>query len=643
MIVSPVTSLAVEETSTFHVTPLTLGENEVFVYYPANSLADTFIVKLSCTAPTFIVYGDAKQYNNTTAAEFIEELGFDKLAAETGSVIVLVSPINAGGWTEKDIASYGTIAGTLTDNSLAVSSYGITKSLSFMTQEEETKIIGNANNIHLFGVGEGADFVGKYLLTSQAVKMTFPDGNSISFDYTPSSITLVGASQKAVLNETANPNSDKLKTRIRSAAINCDDSQLNALSVLGSDYKAVTGEDVRKTIYETYNSFNKIYRRQVGVLIPIHDFEALGIVEKVETYIAKKSSDNITIQTDTYPINYVTYYPKELDVNSGKMPLILLFHGGGNTALYTAQATEWPLIAKENGLIVVSVDLHHPNTTATETIDLIKHLQKEYPAIDPSRIYANGFSMGGVKCWDLFEQYPEVFAGLAPMSASFEVGVDSFNNPVENINTDVAVPVFYVGGEASPLPELPFQEKRVINRISWTFKVNDVVADYTDPDFSVNNLWGINGDKIYTVEDTQYFKDSVLTVNLFKSSDGNYYTALANSSNQSHEIYARNSWAIWDFLKQFSRNTDGTISINENQQPNIPEEPIVPDKPDVPDETATSEETNYRTYTVVKGDCLWVIARKYLGSGFRYKEIMELNGLKSDIIHPNQVLRLPHK
>ncbi len=47
------------------------------------------------------------------------------------------------------------------------------------------------------------------------------------------------------------------------------------------------------------------------------------------------------------------------------------------------------------------------------------------------------------------------------------------------------------------------------------------------------------------------------------------------------------------------------------------------------------------TYTVKAGDTLWDIAQNQLGSGSRYKEIMSLNGLTSDVIHPGQVLKLP--
>lgn len=51
----------------------------------------------------------------------------------------------------------------------------------------------------------------------------------------------------------------------------------------------------------------------------------------------------------------------------------------------------------------------------------------------------------------------------------------------------------------------------------------------------------------------------------------------------------------------------------------------------------------YMTYTVQRGDSLWNIARKELGKPKRYKEIMVLNKLKSDLIKPGQVLKIPVK
>lgn len=54
-----------------------------------------------------------------------------------------------------------------------------------------------------------------------------------------------------------------------------------------------------------------------------------------------------------------------------------------------------------------------------------------------------------------------------------------------------------------------------------------------------------------------------------------------------------------------------------------------------------SASTNYFTYTVKKGDTLWAIAQRYLGSGTKHKEIKALNALNSDTIYPNQILKIP--
>ncbi len=49
----------------------------------------------------------------------------------------------------------------------------------------------------------------------------------------------------------------------------------------------------------------------------------------------------------------------------------------------------------------------------------------------------------------------------------------------------------------------------------------------------------------------------------------------------------------------------------------------------------------YRIHEVQRGDTLWKIAQTYLGSGSRYPEIMQLNGLTSTNIHPGMLLKIP--
>ena len=57
--------------------------------------------------------------------------------------------------------------------------------------------------------------------------------------------------------------------------------------------------------------------------------------------------------------------------------------------------------------------------------------------------------------------------------------------------------------------------------------------------------------------------------------------------------------------------------------------------------SATS--ASYKTYTVKKGDSLWAIAKKQLGNGSRYPEIVKLNQLGKKGIQPGQKLKIPKK
>ncbi len=59
-----------------------------------------------------------------------------------------------------------------------------------------------------------------------------------------------------------------------------------------------------------------------------------------------------------------------------------------------------------------------------------------------------------------------------------------------------------------------------------------------------------------------------------------------------------------------------------------------------PEDTSPAQES----YTVVKGDTLWGICRRYYGDGRLAWKLAEVNGIKNaDLIFPGQTVRLPDK
>lgn len=98
-------------------------------------------------------------------------------------------------------------------------------------------------------------------------------------------------------------------------------------------------------------------------------------------------------------------------------------------------------------------------------------------------------------------------------------------------------------------------------------------------------------------------------------------------------------------LRQWKAYGTKTVVIQTPPPPPVPTpepEPAVATVEEPPRETTEAPKTT--TYTVKKGDCLWNIAKKYLGKGSRYTEIYELNKDKirnPNLIYVGQVLTLP--
>ena len=92
-------------------------------------------------------------------------------------------------------------------------------------------------------------------------------------------------------------------------------------------------------------------------------------------------------------------------------------------------------------------------------------------------------------------------------------------------------------------------------------------------------------------------------------------------------------------LKQYRHYGTKTVTIQPASTPaTTPTATVEPPKRE------TSQAPKQSTYTVKSGDCLWNIAKKYLGDGSRYNEIYNLNKDKiknPNLIYAGQVLTLP--
>ena len=509
------------------------------VYLPKCDLPHE-IINYGFMAPYLLVFTE-QEYGLKEAKQFADETGLAEIAAGYGSSVVFIYPTNDGGWESAPEGLYAHII-----DETRISQYykdGCARVYDRFAKEfKDWYIRGGLHRSYIYGFGVSADYVAKNCLKTI-------EGNGL---YGPGDITPTVC---ILQNLSVIPDIQRRDIPVVSIG---NDEKINDVFAEGCDSLLIK----EKAEYiNDFHSFIKHQRRMVGNLDEEADLDELGLTVEQGYVTVPVSPDNRGDDKDEkeHKIGYVAYYNKGLTTKGEKLPLVLCFHGGGDSAMCMVSLAEWHLVVNKYDFLLVSIE-HHMNSTATEAIALLEHLKEKYP-IDDERIYSTGFSMGGCKTWDLYQEYPEVFAAVAPMDATFEVGTNVFAQPAVRLNQDTILPVFYVGGEQTPLPELPFQAEKCRERMEYVLKVNRAKADYNvcyeDREHWENPIWGIDGDAICTAKDNN--KNSVLTMHLFESENGCCYSVFGSASNQMHEMRHLNCENAWKYMSHFKRLANGTI------------------------------------------------------------------------------------
>ena len=499
----------------------------------------TEIVNYGFMTPYLLVF-EEKKMSGEEAVDYAERTGLAEIAKPYGGTVVFVYPAGTDGWNG---AKEDLFASVIAESKIGqYYEDGMTRARDRFTGAwGEYYIRGALNRTIVFGSGASADY-----LARNCLKTIEGDGLYGKGDITP--VTLVLEKLSVI------PKPERRDMAVVSVG---NSDVINRALEENVDHVLITDT----ADYAKDFSFMKKYRRMVGKLEEEIEPASLGL--SMETGYAEVaiSKDNRGDDQDTtsHKIGYVAYYNKEQMQQSEGMPLLMCFHGGGDSAMCMVCLTDWHKVVAKYNFLLVSVE-NHMNSTATEAMELIEHIKKTYK-VNTEKIYATGFSMGGCKSWDLFQEYPSAFAAVAPMDATFEVGLNAFGQPVESYNQDTILPVFYVGGEDSPLPELPFQEPKCLDRMAYVLRVNRAKTQnherFDAQENWKNKIYAIDGDVICQASDE--LTGSTLTMHLFESENGCCYSVFGSASKQSHEMRWLNCENAWKYLSQFSRKANGEI------------------------------------------------------------------------------------
>ena len=485
-------------------------------------------------APLLLVFEEEKQ-DMESAVNFAHETGLSDIAARYDSSVLFIYPTAEDGWESADSSLYADVIAEI--KMITVYKDGIVEDFNFFTNTFEGYYARGAKfRADIYSFGKSADYVAKNLLKKTEGEYLWGPGEITPAMCSMERLSVVPDVERKDIAVLSVGNSDEMNL----AFSGCE----NILIKDKADY------------VNDFDSFVKKFKMWCGHIELEPDFDELGMTEDVGFVTVKTSPDNdfLPVKTPEHKVGYFAYYNNGL-LDNGPVPLVIGFHGGGDSSMYLTYVAGWWEVAHKNDFLYVAIE-NHQFVTATEAKEVIDVLKTRYP-IDPSRIYATGFSMGSGKTWDLYQEYPEILAGIMPASALFPVYTTFFGKPVtDRLNKNVSVPVFYSGGEKSNLPELPFHADTSLERVKYVAEVNKLKKSFDDVSFEDKDnwedpIWGIPGDRIEKVYDPT--RDAILTVHYFDSEDGVCRTAFSSVSNQVHECRQHSIENAWKFISQFKK------------------------------------------------------------------------------------------
>lgn len=173
----------------------------------------------------------------------------------------------------------------------------------------------------------------------------------------------------------------------------------------------------------------------------LHYYESIGLRKQM-------------FETDDYWTRWALFTPLSMllpENKNRKYPLVFVFHGGGNSLESEEFSCGFQQIAAKEGFIICNPQNTNPDNVL-RLLDVIRGLVP----IDEERVYATGYSQGGMQTTAVTKLHPELFAAAAPSGNA--VWDNRIEKEDEQRLTDTFLPFMQVVGGCEQSYIVPYNE-----------------------------------------------------------------------------------------------------------------------------------------------------------------------------------------
>jgi len=565
-------------------------ENTTYVYRSANMYGGRAAARLNTN---ILAFSDKSFESKDAALAYLTDLGLISIIDEAIGSVVLVTPSDPEkGFTSADQKNYYALQTAM----LSQKGYEIVDDNRIYYSDAE--YFGGYGYLYVVGIDGGATFLNNYvagtvdyagriagmLLVGGSMEPSRSVASLVPVYLANATNDVIAKYQAANATDASIAETDKviyynqalpLQKVVISSAKTADLKALISDAYYGLFIEAMRvpvsdkGLNSAGTPYQGYGFDQAPYSLcDRNAAINNLTADGIAIIETKSEALASAATDD-----GEYLRTWFEYLPTEVldgTAPNGSVPLILASHGNGDDPRVLVDELGLLELAGKERFAIVAPEHQYIGGERREVelqaLPMLAQLMLDtYPALDASRVYTMGYSMGAGATMKSIYGKPSLFAAAVPMSP-----IPGFGAPyapsaelMESSYTGVTLPVMFATS-GKDLAATFDQKMRGITELYQPLITRYAAVNHLTPvetfDFDTYPISGFAADRVVTKTLNNEYENTTFYLN---NDDGVPMLALTFTEGLVHALYPEYGYLAWDFCKHYSRDLEtGEIVYN---------------------------------------------------------------------------------